>query len=334
LQNPSTDSIRICPNCGYKVQNALLRICPECKAPLGTESSTLTPEEEKRVIQKISRRFFRHMIFWGSAMVVVVALSLCGLRKGLEVSLKRSIEAQLEKPRIQALINEAASRKAENMIREQISPTVKRLRERISSKVIEFEEFQSAMKREVEQEHQAVLDEVVKVQSRSMLLELGDKAIWDLSRPAYEQLLGIANEAGDEVLRLAAKSEIIRVKNAFTGSARTRGVFLSRVEEEGKETLESDFDTTELIDLLLNHPNWKFRARSAQMLAERKEPDVPQALLESMREDQNLEVFKEALKSFEAITGYQAPDVFGYTSCNDWWKENSETFIESLEKAE
>lgn|GEM_PF-2155103 len=334
MQKPSTDTIRICQDCGYKVQNALLRICPECKAPLSTESSKLTPEEEKRVIQKISRRMFRHMILWGGAIVVVAALSLCGLRKGLEVSLQRSIEAQFEKPRIQALLNEAASRKAENMIQEQVNPTLKRLRERISSKVIEFEEFQSAMKQEVEQEHQTVLDEVVKVQSRSILFELGDKAIWDLSRPAYEKLVEIANEAGDEVLQLAAKSELIRVKNAFTGSARTRGVFLSRVEEEGKETVESDFDTAELIHLLLNHPNWRFRARSAQLLGERKEPDVPQALLESMREDQNLEVFKDALKSFEAITGYQAPDVFGYTSCNEWWKENSDEFIESLEKAE
>jgi hypothetical protein len=155
-----------------------------------------------------------------------------------------------------------------------------------------------------------------------------------MSRSAYEELLEILNDPRDASLQLAAKSEVTRVNHAFMNSARIAGVTLS-VQGTGDTNIEEpDFTTRDLIDFLIDDPDWRFRARAAQLLAEKKEIGVPEALLDVMKNDENLEVFKHAVRAFEAVTGCKGPDIFEYEYCSEWWETNSETVNEKLETPE
>jgi hypothetical protein len=117
-------------------------------------------------------------------------------------------------------------------------------------------------------------------------------------------------------------------------SARIEGVTLSG-QGSGDTTIEeSDFTTQDLIDVLIDDPDWRFRARSAQLLADKKELGVPEALLDAMKNDENMEVFKHTVRAFKTVTGCIAPDTFEYEYCSEWWETNSETVNEKLGMSE
>ena len=212
-----------------------------------------------------------------------------------------------------------------------IDPELKRLRKELSEQVVQFEKFQTMMKERLQRSYQTISNEGQRFQKRGSIFELGDAAISHMSRSAYEELLELLNDPRDASLQLAAKSEIIRVNHALMNSGRIEGVTLSAQATDDTNLEESDFTTQDLINFLIDDPDWRFRARSAQLLAEKKEIGVPEALLDAMKNDENMEVFKHAVKAFETITGCIGPDIFEYEYCSEWWEENSEAVNEKLE---
>jgi len=325
---------RICAHCGYKVENDLLLACPECNKLLGDDLGRISQEEKLRIIKGLKRNVLRDVLFLAGALAIITILSLWGIKEGLERKSIKRIDEQFETPEIQELLEDVARTKTKELMQRQIDPELKRLRKELSEKVAQFERFQSEMKERLQRSYQAIANEGVKFQRRGSIFELGDAAISQMSRSAYEELLELLNDPRDASLQLAARSEIIRVNHALMNSARIAGVTLSG-QGSGDTTIEeSDFTTQDLIDFLIDDPDWRFRARSAQLLADKKELGVPEALLDAMENDENMEVFKHAVRAFKTVTGCIAPDTFEYEYCSEWWAANSETVNEKLETPE
>lgn len=80
----------------------------------------------------------------------------------------------------------------------------------------------------------------------------------------------------------------------------------------------------ELIEILFFNSQYLFRGRSAQLLANRKEKYVTEALILAIFSDKNLEVVKEATSAFCIITGLQNPDLFQPYNVWGYWSDNSE----------
>ena len=325
---------RICAHCGYKVENDLLLACPECNKLLGDDLGRISQEEKLRIIKGLKRNVLRDVLFLAGALAIITILSLWGIKEGLERKSIKRIDEQFETPEIQELLEDVARTKTKELMQRQIDPELKRLRKELSEKVAQFEKYQSEMKERLQRSYQAITNEGLKFQRRGSIFELGDAAISQMSRSAYEELLELLNDPRDASLQLAAKSEIIRVNHALMNSARIEGVTLSG-QGSGDTTIEeSDFTTQDLIDVLIDDPDWRFRARSAQLLADKKELGVPEALLDAMENDENMEVFKHAVRAFKTVTGCIAPDTFEYEYCSEWWAANSETVNEKLETSE
>ena len=322
---------RICPNCGYKVQNDLLMVCPECRQLLGDDPGELSPEAEKRIFRGLKRNLLRNMCFFAGAFFLIIAISLWSIKEGMEKVVIKNIEQRFEEPRIQTLLQEVARKKAQDMMERQIDPELQRFREALSDRLSELEEYRYVMKEKMQKDYQVFSNDGLRFQKRSTLYELADTAIEYMSRSAYEKLLEFVNNPADPSLQLAAKAEITRINSVLRSSTRTAGVRLSM--ETTGETADnaSEITTPELIETLFNDAAWKSRARSAQLLADRKELGVPEALMESMREEENLEVLKDSIRAFEDLTGFRAPEILGYEYCNDWWELNSSAFREELE---
>jgi len=82
--------------------------------------------------------------------------------------------------------------------------------------------------------------------------------------------------------------------------------------------------TLELLGMLLNNDNFFVRGRAAHELGNRKEKSVPDILIKVMKNDDNLDVTRASILSFEQITGYKETDVLIYDKLIEWWENNKE----------
>ena len=164
------------------------------------------------------------------------------------------------------------------------------------------------------------LFEIQKIKNRAM----------DGECDAYSSLRNYQSEDSDLLER--ARAAVIEVKLSYIGTTRIKGIEIHRTKEDGTRIEEDDFETIWLIEDLLNHQNWRIRIKAANLLVKRKEIDVPEVLLEAMENDPNLWVRKEALDSFERVTGFIARDVFQFETGEprEWYLKNKDEVIKKL----
>jgi len=141
---------------------------------------------------------------------------------------------------------------------------------------------------------------------------------------SYELLIEYNSEDLD--LNERAKSAILSIKGFYIGKTKIKGFEIFRKDEEGNQVKGENFETSWLIDDLIQNKDWRVRAKAAELLKSHKEVGVPEALLDSMENDPNLWVRKEALNSFENVTEFKASDVFQFETGipRKWYVKNQE----------
>lgn len=141
---------------------------------------------------------------------------------------------------------------------------------------------------------------------------------------SYELLIEYNSEDLD--LNERARSAILSIKGFYIGKTKIKGFEVFRKDEEGNLVKVENIETSLLIDDLLQNKDWRARAKAAELLRNRKEVGVPEALLDSMENDPNLWVRKEALISFESVTEFIAGDVFQFETDipRKWYVKNQE----------
>ncbi len=153
-------------------------------------------------------------------------------------------------------------------------------------------------------------DTLQQLKNKTRIVTLGDKAISRGSRESYLNLVHIVENFGPD--RDAAASETSRVKSHWSNMTSINGVTLPN---------EHEINTKELIEILLLNTQHLYRARSAQLLGNRNENYVHEALLLSIFSDKHIEVMKESTFSFYKLVGINDSDFFQpYTSWGFWQK--------------
>ena len=153
-----------------------------------------------------------------------------------------------------------------------------------------------------------------KINDRNNITLLIDGAVGQNGREAYLNLKHIAAHFGPN--RNAAISGMSQIKIQLSTLTHIRGIILPKD--------ESLYTTKELIDILFFNSQYLFRGRSAQLLANRKEKYVPEALILAIFSDKDLEVVKEATLAFSNITGFHSPDCSQPYHVWEYWLANSE----------
>ncbi len=161
-----------------------------------------------------------------------------------------------------------------------------------------------------------------RLKERNRIVDLADTAISNRSVTALEELESIAKDDNKMEYQIVADAELKRVKSFFATMTSIRNVQAELKGPLGSAIRDKELSTNALIRDLKQSNNWKVRARIAQILGERREKEVPSVLIELMKNDQDLEVRKEALDSFESLTNFKSKDVFGFKSAEEWWSEN------------
>jgi len=265
---------------------------------------------------------------------------------------------------IEALILNAATRAAESqskgMIRETLKPAIEQARGQIQQETDNMQRFANRLQRESRQsigQVQAELNDESKQQKQSMS-SLRTEYTKDLDRlrtvvDYEEELRGIqvlkdsATEGDfnayrqlseyrskDLGLMSAAHVALLEVKGFYIFANRTKGVSIWMLNPDGsKGAQDGNIQVPLLIDyFLFNQPNWAYRDKAAQLLAYKRQRGVAEALLKSMQTDPDLWVRRDALRSFEQLTGFVEQDVFDFGRAATWWQENKDHYLKTLLK--
>jgi len=242
-----------------------------------------------------------------------------------EKFITESITLKFAEPKIAKTLNLVAENQAHKIIEDNLNPAIQKAILSVNEKILFFEKDLEEFKEKYDLQLKKLAQEVNYLKNRNEVLKLSDEAIATGDATPFEQLQNIYDSSADEHIKKSALSEILRVKNHFATMTRIKGVNVRYTDPKtGKEFTDSEIPTEALIQGLRERAPWQIRARTAQLLKERKEKQVPEALLDSVKNDEKLEVRKEALNSFESITGFSSRDVFDYTAAKKWWEGNKQ----------
>ena len=231
------------------------------------------------------------------------------------------LDIEFSQPRIQKVIQQAATTRASEIIEARITPainqanaTIEQLEGELSSKVDnllgQYQKDLENLRQEVD--YQKKLREIQGLQHLAM-------------NGSYEAYASLERyESTDKSLKLAARSAALFTKGFYLTGTRVSGVEISKTLPDGTQVKNKKLDTAELIEFLLNDPKWEHRAKAASILGERKEYRIVEALLKSMNSDLSLDVRREALTAFERLTRFDANDVFAFQPAQKWYDEHRE----------
>jgi len=294
--------------------------------------NTVRDEVKKEVGAVIKKDIRTDLIKWCLRWWIISIPALMGIigfwfgveltRPAIERYITQSITEKFAESNIKKTLTDVASTKAESIISDEIRPETKKAKQQIAS----FETYLNEKEEQYDIDYDKLAKQVSSLEDRDNLMQLSDDAINNGDRQAYEKLSIVANDASKgESIRNAAKAEWFQVKRFYIGLTRLKGMNLAKWQSDGTkiDVKNDDLTTQELIQSLLNHNLWTVRAMSASALSKRKEKGVPEALLQAIRLDQSLDVVKEAIDSFESITGYTCSDIFDSEGgASEWWEQH------------
>ena len=252
-----------------------------------------------------------------------------------ETFVTEKVTQKFGEPEIARTFTSVAENEAKKIIENKLTPALEEANQIVSEKIGSFEKNLQEFKDKYDLELKKLALEIEYIKNRNEILKLGDEAIATKDAKAFEELEKIYESSADQDIKISALSEILRVKSHFATGTSIKGINVTSTNRKTGEVLTDDkIPTADLIRGLRESKSWEIRAKIAALLKKRKEKQVPEALLNAIQNDNNLEVRKEAMDSFETVTGFKSSDVFKYEPAEKWWEENKERIEKDLKDSE
>jgi hypothetical protein len=216
--------------------------------------------------------FRRQLLTWGLVFLAILTgvtgLSLWSIKKRVETIAIQRIAKQFEEPYISSLMKQVAEQQAKSILEQQVRPEVTRFKSKVNTKITEFDSYLTELKAKYEQDYESLSAELAVLKKRSEIMKLGDLGTQAADRSALKELERINRESEDPSLKVAAGSEIARIKSFWVGITRLKGQEFSGIGPGGNEKKAPDFTTDELIQAMLSHHQWNVRASRRESLAQ------------------------------------------------------------------
>ena len=158
-------------------------------------------------------------------------------------------------------------------------------------------------------------------ENKERIVATGDKAISQGSRESYPSLVHIVENFGPK--RNLAASERSRVVLHWSNMTSIKDYTLAN---------EPEVSSKELINTLLIDSSHLNRARSAQLLSDRSENYVHEALLLSIFSDTHIEVMKESTLAYYKLVGIKNSDIYQPYVSWQYWNNNSDKIMSTRKK--
>ena len=231
------------------------------------------------------------------------------------------INKQFSKPNVESTLKNVAEKEAKTIITEHVQPEIEKVKEEVNS----FELFLNDYQKKYDTELSKIIQEVSFFSKRNEIIQFGERAINYGDRGAFNKLVELVDSEKND-FKETAFAEFYRVKKFYVSLNRFTDINVSYKDTEGNIMENEQIPTNILIEYLLNDNEWKIRARAAFCLRTKKEKQTIDALVDSITNDQNLDVVKESISSFEILTGYDNPDIIDGRPAIQWWEKNKSEF--------
>ncbi len=118
---------RFCPTCRETIDDERLVACPKCHNPLRESESgapLLSPGQLRQVVREVRKKIVKQTIVVLGVLSLITGFSLWSIKNRLEALVIERIAAQFEEPHISATLQRVANGKAEQLLEQQIRPSV------------------------------------------------------------------------------------------------------------------------------------------------------------------------------------------------------------------
>ncbi len=162
------------------------------------------------------------------------------------------------------------------------------------------------------------------LKERNRLTACADEAIATGMRAPYDRLWEALDDPALAHLVHAARTEILRVQNAYLSGSRLASfdIPVGAYFPEDSGLADTQLPDAKIIKLLGDPANpWEVRMKAANLLGARHSVEAGDALARAVRSDPNLDVVKEATFSFDQMTGFHC-QLFDGETVERWWKEH------------
>lgn len=308
-----------CPHCGGETQGAPANAFANSQPlPLSESPSAETQEESGAIYDLLRGRIF----FW------IVLMILCGLLSAaalffairqqwvLNERSDRAVAERFQDEKVQTALRETAQRYGQEILKSQMDPALLEFQKKIA----ETERYLDEMKIKLEEKYRDLARQSALLDERKIVANLTEQAMRGYRR-SYDQLAAYGKRKEPEGISRFANEALERVENYYRYANRLEGIAINFMDENGQGWINERVPTRVLLRDLRESPAWRIRAKAAQLLQDRPEPGVAEALLEAADTDPYLDIVKYALESFAGVTGYDGVEVFGVSKAREWWAE-------------
>ncbi|MCA9405377.1 MAG: hypothetical protein KC684_02485 [Candidatus Omnitrophica bacterium] len=290
----------------------------------------VSQKDKKEILELVNKQVNENLTKKVSLLAtLLIILNILGLvttyGKIKEIVINRIAE-QFKEERIRKTLQTVASDKANDIMENILNPQIDGVKEEI----ISFENYMNNMRLSFSNEYKTLAKEVEILKARNALLLLTDKAITQGDRSAYDKVQNIYRNSKDAEVSSIARAEMLKIKAFYASTNRIKSGDVIFIDEEGRSFKNGNIPTDILLKYLIGHKEVITRAKSADLLRNRKEKDVPETLIESFKNEKNLIVLKNSIQAFERVTGYENSDVFDYEKAIKWWENNRDEYYKKI----
>lgn len=281
--------------------------------------------------RRFNERFHRHIVErfhqkvrqTGTAFGVILFLAIVGLGAYFHFwighQIRHSMSAQFAQPELKDVLRHSAFQMVPVLLEKVSAHLISEAHEKLRAQQEAFERYSEDIKLKYDQSYRVVSDEAYLIKERHKMSDWEEEALVLGSRQAYESIKRYLTSRQE--LALIAGAILKRVSKIYTSLNRVQSFTLS-YESSGKVLKNAEIPKEGLLNFLAKDLQWEARAKAAELLAACPEEGVSQALLKAAQEDPHLEVLRNALISFEKITGYKGSDPLDPASALVWWEES------------
>jgi len=217
--------------------------------------------------------------------------------RSIRKTVSERLDQEFQTKRIRTLIEERAKeyteKQAQLYITESVEKSFKPLSVKLQNDVKSFDSYLKDTRDKIVKEYTTLSAEINTLKELNRLSLLGARALVDGVSDAFTDLETYSNDPKKQSFKIFAVAEILKVKGFYISVTRIKGIILPYTAPDGSKKTEAEIPTRILISFL-SSSDWPSRAKAAELLANRSEKGVPEALIKAFN-DSNLDVRKIAL---------------------------------------
>lgn len=279
---------------------------------------------ENKIWTRLRATVLQRLVVYVAAGFAAAAVIFGSMQLRTATYVENKISGDLANLDLKKETARAIKNNAPKIVERESKAVVAAMQSEVDKRLKLFDAYLEGNKQRNRESFESFEREIARLREHNRIRVLENEAIEDSSRAAYESLMALGKDTRYEEYSQAAKAALSRIHVFYRNlDRRLNERLFPETAEPDMKALEQAPSSEKIIFYLTHDPDWRVRARAAEMLGGWKGPDVAPILLKSAKNDPSLDVTVKALAAFAAVTGYDKKgNLFDVAAAEAWWDSN------------